>query len=243
MVLFDLHTHILPGVDDGAKNLETSLEMIRFATEHGTRAIALTPHVVAEDRESFLRQVENNRRVFDLLSDAAKELPVALYLGGEVHVSPFLMDNLFHLPLPTLNKSRYVLTEFPYYFPETGYGHVLYDLLSAGYIPLIAHPERYDAVQRKPELAAEWVRMGCRLQLTAASITGSFGRSIKKLSEQLLKQDLVSCIASDAHDTRYRTPDLLPAYRRLSTLLSPDRADFLMGGGGAARLILTDSAL
>lgn len=242
MILFDLHTHILPGVDDGAKNLETALEMIRFAVEHGTRAIALTPHVAAEDRDDFVSQVENNRRVFELLSDAAKELGVALYLGGEVHVSPFLMENLFDLPLPTLNKSRYILTEFPYYFPETGYGHVLYDLLSAGYIPLIAHPERYDAVQRKPELAAEWVRMGCQLQLTAASFTGSFGRSIKKLSEQLLKQDLVCCVASDAHDNRYRTPDLLPAYRRVSTLLSPDRADFLMGGG-AARLILTDSAL
>lgn len=242
MILFDLHTHILPGVDDGAKNLDAALEMIRFAVEHQTRAIALTPHVIAENRDDFVSQIEKNRRGFELLSEAAKDLGVAIYLGGEVHVSPFLMENLFDLPLPTLNKSRYLLTEFPCYFPESAYGHVLYDLLSAGYIPLIAHPERYDAVQRKPALAAEWVRMGCHLQLTASGITGSFGRGIKKLSEQLLKQDLVCCVASDAHGNHYRTPNLLPAYQRVSDLLSPDRAAFLMGGG-AARLILTDSAL
>ena len=242
MKLFDLHTHILPAVDDGAKDLETALEMIRFAAENHTRAIALTPHVTAEEPEDFLRQAERHRRTFDLLSEAARDLGVFLYLGGEVRISPFLYENIFHLPLPTLNKSRYLLTEFPFYFPADAYKRILYDLFDAGYIPIIAHPERYDAVQRNPEIVEQWVDLGCHLQITSGSIMGSFGRGIRALSEQLIKNDLVCLVASDAHDVTHRSANLLPVYQRLSDLVSPEYAELVVGGGNA-RKILTDSAL
>ena len=242
MKLFDLHTHILPCVDDGAKDLETALEMIRFAAENHTRAIVLTPHVIAEEREDFLRQIERHRRGFDQISEAAKELGVAIYLGGEVRISPFLYENIFHLPLPTLNKSHYVLTEFPPYFPAPAYKQVLYDFLDAGYIPIIAHPERYDAVQRDPALLEEWVKLGCHLQITAGSVMGDFGRQIRSLSEQLIKNDLVCLVASDAHDPKYRNANLLPVYQRIAELISPEYAELVVGGGNA-RKILTDSAL
>ncbi len=241
MKLFDMHTHILPRVDDGARDLETALEMIRFAAEHQTRAIVLTPHVLIEEKEDFLRQMERNIRRFDDLTQASKGLGVALYFGGEVYVSPYMMEEGIRLSLPTLNKSRYLLTEFPSYFPEHSYVRVFYDLLDAGYIPLIAHPERYGVVLQKPEIVEEWTRLGCRVQITADSLMGGFGRGIKNLTEQLLKRGLVSCVGSDAHNTRDRHANLLPAYQRITSLVSAEYAEKLMCLN--PRKILTDTVL
>ena len=227
MTFCDLHTHVLHGVDDGAENLSVALEMLKNAVCSDVQALALTPHFLLE-REEDLEQLSLFRSAYDELTREARDLKVDLYLGAEVAVTPALCDPAMDLPLPTLNGSRYLLTEFPFYFPEKAYERVLVSLLEGGFVPIVAHPERYDAVLKNPSLAREFVEAGAHLQLTAQSLTGAFGRRIKALSHHLLEQDLVCCVASDAHDTRRRSNFLMEAYDSLRLGFSPEYANVLM---------------
>ena len=227
MRLCDLHTHVLPGVDDGARDMETSLEMLKNAVCSDVAALALTPHCIIED-EAGAEQTEDFLKGFRELCREAKALEIDLFLGAEVHVTPFLFEYAEQLRLPTLNASRYLLTEFPFYFPAEAYQQVLERLLEAGVIPVVAHPERYEAVMHDPSLAALWVEMGCHLQLTGSSVTGEFGKRAKAASDFLLNRDLVCCVASDAHDLRHRTNFLLEAFDHLTMLRSREYARILM---------------
>jgi protein-tyrosine phosphatase len=223
----DLHTHVLPDVDDGAASLDQSLEMLKNAVCSDVSALALTPHFYLE-REEDLEKLSEFRRAYDELVQAYRGPELRLFLGAEVHVTPLVYEAAGELPLPTLNGSRYLLTEFPFYFPEDAYERVLATLLENGFVPIVAHPERYEAVMREPSLARRFVDAGAHLQLTAQSLTGSFGRLVKSLSCRLLEQDLVCCVASDAHDTRHRSNFLMEAYDLLRTGFSPEYARILM---------------
>lgn len=227
MKICDLHTHVLPDVDDGAWDMETALKMLKNAVCSDVRALALTPHTLLES-EADMEQLSVHRAVFEELCAAARDLDIELYPGAEVHVTPFLFENAHALSLPTLNGGRYLLTEFPFYFPSRAHERVLERFLEVGIIPVVAHPERCEEVKDDPSLAAVWVEMGCHLQLTSGSVLGDFGRRVKNAADYLLERDLVCCVASDAHDLRYRNNFLMDVYDRLSVFRSPQYAHVLM---------------
>ena len=221
MKLCDLHTHVLPGVDDGAPTMEYALEMLRNAAASDVAVLALTPHFDGEQRldlqERFLQ-----------LRQAAMDIPVELVLGAEVRVTERLPEYLKEGKLPAINGSRYLLTEFPPNTPAEAFSPMLKNILDLGYIPLVAHPERYAAVCEMPQIVLAWLDMGCHLQLTGGSILGDYGKTVQRTAVCLLKNDLVACVASDAHGLHRRSNYLLDVYSHLSVHYSKQYANCLM---------------
>lgn len=210
----DVHAHLLPGVDDGPADEESSLAMLERAAADGTRVIAATPHAGRCPPEAIIAGVERlNRRA----EQAGLEIRVVV--GCEYPLSRDLVEHHRKGDLVTLNGTPYVLVEFitwvewPPYFAQA-----VYELQLEGFIPVLAHPERYPPVQRRPELLVEAVRAGVVLQLNAGSLLGQYGPVTRRTAEQLVRARLAHVIASDAHDPKRRPPTLAEAFQRASQL-------------------------
>ena len=227
MRIFDIQTHIRPGVDDGAGSMAEALQMLDCCVAADIQAVAVTPHCnVMGYWDNFADAAYN--RAFRELCRAAEGLPVKLYPGAEVRVNERLLPLLQQRKLPTLGKGKFLLTEFPAEFPARDFVPVLDGILKEGYTPLIAHPERYGAVKEDPALVGPWLDMGCHVQLTGGSISGYFGRRVQAAAEYLLKNDMVCCVASDAHNATHRSNYLSDAYDHLSLCYGKRYADILM---------------
>jgi protein-tyrosine phosphatase len=208
----DIHCHVLPGVDDGSKDLETSLAMLRMAFEAGTTDIVASPH--ASPRYAF-----DSAQVAESIGQLERLTPgqsPRLHYGCDFHLS---FDNLraaLEDPGPfTINHGRYLLVEFPdlAIFPNSG--ELLERLLHRGLVPVITHPERNELLRQRLAELRTWVEMGCLLQLTAGSVTGRFGKRAAQFCDALFRQGLAHVVASDAHDTLHRTPDMTEARERV----------------------------
>lgn len=196
--MIDLHSHILPGIDDGAATLEESLEMARAAVADGVTALAATPHV----RGDYPTRPEEMERLTAQVRDAVRREGIALELltGGEValDVLPGLDDEA--LRRFGLGGSRaHLLVEFPYAGWPLSLEFVTRGLVGRGITPVIAHPERNAEAQRAPERLAAVVDAGALLQLTAASLDGRLGRSARRAAHALLELGLAHLLAGDAH--------------------------------------------
>lgn len=203
----DIHSHILPGVDDGSDSLEMSLEMLRTAAQDGISQIVLTPHnkpwhrsrncIEVTDRVRFLQEKLWEER-----------LDIKLYTGNELYYRSGLIRELEDGLAGTLADSHYVLVEFE---PSADYDYIrngVYELLMSGYYPIMAHVERYGNLCGKMVRLAELIDMGCFMQINAGSITGRYGFRTAWLSRKLLKHEMVHFIATDAHDLKRRRPCL-----------------------------------
>ena len=202
--MIDLHSHMLPEVDDGARSLEQSVEMCRMAAADGTTHIVATPHSNA--RYIFLPE-ENEAKIAELQA-AAGDTPRIL-AGCDFHLSYENIQEALrnHAPF-TINHKNHLLVEFDSQFISPGMRQVFFELLSAGIIPVITHPERNQVIQQNLQLLCDWVTAGCLTQITAQSLTGRFGSRAQRLSRRLLEHNLVHVIASDAHDLESRPPRL-----------------------------------
>jgi len=227
MKILDLHTHVLPAVDDGAATLSDALQMLQNAYASEVQALVVTPHCNVPGMPGNYLTAQLTQQ-FDALCAAARKIPISLMLGAEVRVTPELPSLLRQGMIPTLNGSRYVLTEFPHGGNSELYRIMLDGILEAGFVPLVAHPERYTAVRRDPAMVEHWLDMGCHIQLTAGSILGKFGRDVMQASQYLLSRDLVACVASDAHGVNLRTNYLSDTYTHLQLHYSKDYAHMLL---------------
>jgi protein-tyrosine phosphatase len=206
--MIDIHCHILPGIDDGARDLGVSLEMARVAVAAGTLGIVCTPHhlngVYGNDRATILAAVNAFRAEL-----TESEIALDLYPGSELHLVPELPDLLSSGNALTVNDGgRYVMVELPKRVVPMGSEVILKRLLGAGITPVIVHPERNSELCHKPARASDWVAMGCKLQLTGQSCTGEFGRPIKARCVHWLQRGEVHMVASDAHRPTGRSPRL-----------------------------------
>lgn len=227
MKFCDLHTHVLPGVDDGAQEMEYALQMLSNAAASDVAQLAVTPHChVHGSMQNFLDRGLKDR--FSQLQQAAKDIPVALVLGAEVLAEPEILPLLKSKKIPTLNGGRYLLTEFPAHTSPCEFEILLQQILELGYLPVIAHPERYWAVCENPRIVLPWLDMGCHLQLTGGSILGEFGIVVQRCATTLLQNDLVACVASDAHGVHHRSNFLLDVYDHLALRYSKAYAQCLM---------------
>lgn len=227
MKLCDLHTHLLPGMDDGAPTMEYALQMLRNAAASDVELLAVTPHCNRPcEMHNYLDDSLLDR--FLQLQQAAKDIPVRLVLGSEALVDELLPQLLRQKKIPTINGSRYLLTEFPADATPGFFQNMLQSILEIGYIPLVAHPERYISVCQMPQIVVPWLDMGCHLQLTGGSILGEYGKTVQRTAVYLLQQDLVACVASDAHGLHHRSNFLLDVYDHLSLRYSKHYAGCLM---------------
>ena len=213
--MIDLHTHILPGVDDGAPDLETSVLMAAVAAESGVTHLVATPH--SNQRGAFENYASPALQVrFDCLRAAVREagIPLELSLGMEIFGTGDVPKLLREGRLLTINGGRYL--------------RLLDELLAAGYWPVVAHPERYYGLQRMPNYLYDWVNRGVVLQVNKGSLFGRFGRGAQTLAEAMLTHGLVGCIASDAHRPDVRTPELLSAWDNLAEHFSERLSEQLL---------------
>ncbi len=224
MKICDIHTHILPGVDDGAQTMEQALQMLRNAAASDVEYLVVTPHCNRPDGQGD----PDLQTVYERLCRESACIPVKLALGAEVHVTQNLPELLGRRAFPTINGSRYLLTEFPFHWEKAQFLSMLERICDLGYVPVVAHPERYHAVLQAPELVYPWLDLGCHMQLTAGSIVGKYGTRVQKTAAYLLKNGLVCCVASDAHGTDSRNNNLLEVQSYLSLYHSRQCAKALL---------------
>ncbi len=207
--MIDMHSHVLPLVDDGSQDLQESLEMIRQSADSGVRILTVTPHSNQRGRfeNYFTKQIK--QKFLSLKKTVQEqEIPVRLVLGMEIYASPDLPELLENGLLCGLNSSDYYLVEFPFHCDLNLIYRTAIQIFETGGIPVIAHPERYTAIQRSPGVLYDWIQEGVCTQINKGSIFGTFGSAAQKTAEFLYSFDLVTCVGSDAHGTEVRTTDM-----------------------------------
>lgn len=205
MDYFDIHSHILPGVDDGASSMEEALLMLRTAYEEGTRSILLTPHY--ERGKNSYTVEELNNRFQDLKTEAAKQYPeLTLYLGNEVLYEDGIVDDLKNGLIQTMNGTKYVLVEFNIRISYSQLYDAIRKLTNARFRPIIAHVERYRCLFKHMERIDELVGMEAYLQMNISSVYGGFLDENARWCKKLVQEGYISFFGTDAHDMEERAP-------------------------------------
>jgi protein-tyrosine phosphatase len=209
-MLIDLHCHVLAGIDDGPKDLSTSIDMCRIAVQDGIEGIIATPHYI-------YGAINNNREIIQQkvaeLNDCLEEqtIDIDIYVGSEAFICPELPRLVREGQACTINDTKYILIELPMTSIPCYTADVIYQLKLDGYTPIIAHPERNAVIAKDPNLLIDLIRRGALFQINATSIRGLFGKDIMETSMTLLKHKMVHFIASDAHTAGRRSPKLSSA--------------------------------
>lgn len=231
--MVDIHSHILYGLDDGARTLEESVAMIRLAAESGTTDIVATPHA---DLNYTYRPELIEQRISELNEAAAGA--VRIHRGCDFHLYYENIRQALENPARfTINQKRYLLVEFSEVMILDSASNVFDRMLAGGTTPVITHPERNALLARSLDQISQWVDAGCRVQVTAHAFLGRFGRRAKAAAEQLMERGLVHFIASDAHDTRHRPPVMDGAYRYIAKRYGKVCAEALFVGNPRAALV------
>jgi protein-tyrosine phosphatase len=222
--VIDIHNHLIFGVDDGPSCMDISLAMASEAAAEGVTRIVCTPH--ASDQFPY-NQVLIEERFAELKSRLERD--IQLSLGCELHLTA---DNIFEArenPLRySVDDRGYLLVEFGDQSIPSQMFNALSTLQDAGYTVIVAHPERYPAVARRPELVGMWMRRGCLMQVTAGSLYGRFGRTAESLANDMLDRNWIHFVASDAHDMKWRPPHLKKSYAYIANRAGEEAAHRLL---------------
>ena len=231
--MYDLHCHLLPGIDDGPAELSVSLEMARMAVADGITVTACTPHIYPglydNDAQGIHRAIEAMRRVL-----AANDIPLQLVGGADVHLAPGLAEAIAEGRVPTLAGSRYLLFEPPHHVAPPRLEETVFELVAAGITPVVTHPERLSWVEDHFAMFERLARRGAWMQVTSGALTGRFGKRPRYWAERFVGEGLTMILATDAHDPR-RRPPLLAEGR--------DAAARLLGAAAAHDLVVTHPSL
>ena len=226
--MYDLHSHILPGVDDGARTLEDALEMARSAVEHGTKVMVATPHRKDVIESFSVQQIQEHLAVLKGELDQ-NGVDLEILLGMETHLELELPEAFAEgLALP-INGSRYALVELTFFGHPNYMEEVLFQLQLRGLTPVLAHPERIEVIQRNVDLLVGFVERGMLSQITAGSIVGHFGGRVKRFTHSLLRRGLVHVIASDTHFAQGpRSPVLSDGVNEAVRIVGEERAQAMV---------------
>ncbi|MCE5221481.1 MAG: capsular biosynthesis protein [Clostridium sp.] len=213
--MIDIHSHILPGIDDGSKNMEMTLEMLRNAERDGTKEIVATPHYLLEYGEATINEVKLLVKEVNSLIDK-EGLNIKIYSGQEVYFNENIIENFMEGNIGTINDSRYMLIEFPMHRFDKNIFETLYELQVRNIVPIIAHPERYKPFREQHSLINDFIEEGYLFQMNAGSIEGKFGEGIKKTANLFLENNIYNFMGSDAHNIENRNTGLQKAINILN---------------------------
>ncbi len=203
--MIDIHTHILPGIDDGAKDDQMTLNMLRMAEEDGTCTMIATPHYYYPHYIATEEEVESK---VEYVNQLARDngIKVEVLQGREIMLDHYTLQDIKQGVMGSLHGTQYLLVELSMHQWKPDYLHSLYELQLMGYRIIIAHPERYSYVQENITMLNPLIKEGAIFQMTAGSITGLNGKKIQKVSKELIRQGAVQLMASDTHSDRLRNP-------------------------------------
>lgn len=226
--MYDIHCHIFPAVDDGSGSINDSVEMARIACLSGIKAIIATPHCnIPGIFENYWNESFDNtlKELNETL--ALRDVPVTVYKGQEIFTYGDIVSKLKTGNIVTLNGSRYVLLEFDFDTMEADALATVERIKAEGYVPIVAHPERYGFAFENPVSIMKIRSSGGLIQLNSGSIKGAFGLNVQKLSAAILKSGAADFAASDAHSQYSRTPDVREAHEIVCSAFSYDYANLL----------------
>ncbi len=225
--MIDIHHHLLPGLDDGARDLDTALAMVEAALADGITHVVCTPHA----SHQFRFDPAVNAERFAMLQDRVRtrfDDALTLGLGCDFHLMYENIEDAQRYPDKyTINGHRYLLVEFPDSAIAPTMSRTFYELALAGMMPIITHPERNPILARQPERMAEWLRGGALIQVTASSLSGRFGPLAERTSHWLLERNWVHFLATDAHNTTSRPPHLRAAHDLVAERYGEETAERL----------------
>lgn len=224
--MFDLHCHLLPGIDDGPVSMRESLALASHAIEQGIKYAVMTPHIHPSVYDNNADTIVDAVKLFqDQLAD--HDIALSIVAGAEVRICTELMQMVPMQQIPFLGESegyKVMLLEFPHSHILPGSDQLVGWLLKQNIRPLIAHPERNKEVHSDPGKMASFVSMGCMLQVTAASVAGDFGGPSRSCANYFLEQGWVEVLGSDAHNLKSRPPELMKGVRAASKLIGESAA-------------------
>ncbi len=222
--MIDMHCHILPGVDDGARNIVESLDMLKEAERVGFNNIIVTPHYF----EGYY-EVDEKRRIKVLDSLKAQmnfqKIAVSLYTGNEIYITENTMENIKSKKASTLNNTPYVLIEFDLNTKPMNILNLIYKILKEKDIPILAHPERYKFIQDDPMIAYELVQNGVLMQCNYGSFVGYYGEKAKILAKKFLKSNMVHFLGTDAHRPKTLYPMVPRVMKELNEFIGKAKVD------------------
>ena len=223
--MFDIHCHILPGVDDGARNKAETRDMLEMAYQEGITRIMATPHFDADmPKDIFNRWNE----AYKLTCRIARRIDpkLKIYPGAEIYYDSRIPDLLKKGYPITLNKTRYVLVEFPINIDMTYLSDATFNLQMAGYYPIVAHIERYQVLQNEKNVK-KLVNRGVRLQVNTSTILGKSGSKLRASVLNLIQKGYIDIIGTDAHGAKVRRPQAEQAIETLKKRIGPRELELL----------------
>jgi protein-tyrosine phosphatase len=227
--VIDIHSHILPGLDDGSQTWEESLKMARMAVDDGIRLMAATPHLY-QSKVVDHQKLNKKEVILDHIQQfkeklAEEEIDLEIVPGCDIPLCLEFLQLLDDDQVLTINDGkRYLLLELPDTSFPPATEEICFFLKSKGVTPIITHPERQFIIQEMPEKLTRLLELGCLAQLTAHSLLGGFGRRVARFARQLVKKGHIHLLATDAHNAKSRPPLLRKAVEELTRLVGEERA-------------------
>jgi len=227
--MIDIHSHILPDLDDGARSWEEALKMAALAAEDGIQIMVATPHLF-KDRFNNMEVINDKATILVKIQEFKEKLfeeqiPLEILPGCDVHLCLRALDLLEEDRILTINDTQsYMLLELPDMAIPPGMENICFQLKSRGITPIITHPERHFLIREMPKKLKRFMDLGCLVQITASSVLGGFGRTVARFTRELLKKGYVHVVASDAHNTRTRPPALRRAVEEAARIVGKARA-------------------
>lgn len=224
MVMIDLHCHLLPGIDDGSKNMDVSLRLAKEATENGVTHALLTPHHMNGHYVNHKKDVIRRTKEFQEELNR-HNIPLTVFPGQEVRINGQLIDALDNDDILFADETgKYMMMEFPDNDVPHYTNQMIFELQQRGITPVVVHPERNTKIMAEPDLLYQMLEKGCLSQITASSYVGTFGKKVEKFSKNLIAAGQGYVFASDAHDLPGRKYEMRQAFKKLSREFGKDVA-------------------
>ena len=222
MLMIDMHTHILPGIDDGSKSIEETFNLIKEAKNAGFDGIVSTSHYIEDYYETNVAE----RKVWlSAISEKLKEtnININLYIGNEIYISDNIINLLEEGKAATINDTSYALFEMPLNAKPLNLYDVIYDMLQYKLVPILAHPERYSFIQEAPEIVYDLIEKGVLMQANYASIIGTYGEKSQIIVKKFLESNMIHFLGSDVHRQNTIYPKIPNILVELENLIGKDK--------------------
>lgn len=224
--MVDFHSHIIPEIDDGSRSIEETMLLLKEAEKVGFTDIISTSHYIEEEYDF---DDKSRKQFLDIIKIGANNMGVNLdiHIGSEVYVSYNIVDLIKECKASTINDTKYILIELPMQDEIPNLKNIIYNLISSGYKPIIAHPERYSYVKRNPNWVLEYIELGVLFQANYASIIGIYGKDAQKTVKFLLKNDMIHFLGSDVHRANTIYPQIPEILQKLNKIIGPEKLEEL----------------